>query len=371
MTDITMFGASPCAPASINDMAIQAAIDCQSGGGIVAIPEGTFEITNIDVCQRGVELRGASRYSSVLKSTVPTGDVVTLSAWDTAIKSLSIVSDTFRTSGANLVLSGVRSIAEDILINKDMVGIKMSGTASRILRCFLQTGAANSTRIDVSGGDTSQIISDCLIGAQNAPMPYAGIVVHNSCALVIDNTSVLTAGRALLINPGAGEIVSSLKASNCFFDSSTVGALIRPAGGSASRLDFTNCWFGNSSSNGVSINNSGSGLCEGISFNNCDFLRNANVGIDLGNCRGITFTGGRIAHNDHGVYFTSGVSDVGISNMQIGMHAGETANTGWGIVLAPDSNLYAIFGNRIIGNGYGTITGHSASAYKVAANNIG
>ena len=374
--NVKWFGASTSASAADNTLAIQAAVDlCSlSGGGIVFIPSGTYDVQpGLTVTSSvGVTLMGAGRRSTVLQPSSLTGDFIVLSGWNSTIRDVCILSSTRRTGGSTITLSGAHTRAEDCVLSGQYIGVYMTGVAAQIVGLSIQATASGGIGIDVAGGDTSQIIHRTLIGAQDAPYPTAGIRIKNSSALRISDSDVLTAGKALLIDPGNGEGVYSLKVVNCHFDTSEYGLEILPSGtGIVARLDFSNCWFGGNSAAGVYIYNTGSGVCQGFDFHGCNVHGNASSGYSFRNCSGLNIIGGRVGNNAWGIYFEGSVTDWSVVGVQIGAGDGASGNANWGIRVDPTSERYIISSSRIVGNLSGGVTGHTASATKVLANNVG
>lgn len=373
MVNAVDFGLDRVAVSSVNDAAIHAAAASLGvSGGVIHIPSGVYEIGSVIIDRQGVEIHGESRFSTVLKSTNPNGDVLTLSGWDTAARHLSVVSDSFREQGANIALSGHRAEVENVFITKDVLGIRMTGIAAKIRDSYLHTGKSGGIRIEVGGGDTTQIIDGVLIGAQDGAQPFAGIMVRDSCALTISNTSVLTAGYGLLVNPPPGKIVSSLIARDCYFDTGRQGVFIIPeAGGNVSRVSIRGCWAGNSSEAGISIRGNPQSMCEGISIDGCDIIKNAGVGVEISDAKGVQISDCKISFNQHGVWVGPSAWNFAIRGNQIGQSNGEPANAGWGVVLHSSANVFQIVNNNIIGNGAGKILGFSPHPFRVENNNIG
>lgn len=373
MINAADFGFSPSATPQVNDAAIQsAAASIGSTGGVIKMPAGKFYIGSIDISQRGVELHGDTRYSTIMAPSTKSGDALTLSGWDTAARHLSVVSDTFRDQGANIAVSGHRAEVEDVFITNDILGIRLTGIAAKIRNTYLHTGKGNGVRIEVGGGDTTQIIDGVLIGAQDGPKPFAGIMVRNSSALTISNTSVLTSGFGLLINPGNGQLVSSLIARDCYFDTGRKGVFVSPeAGGNVTRISLRGCWMGGSAEAGVSITSNGSQICEGISIDGCDIIRNSGPGIEIANAKGVQISDNKISANQHGIWMATGNWNFSIKDNHIGQSNGEPANAGWGVVLDSNANVFQITGNNIVGNGAGKILGFTPNPYRIESNNIG
>lgn len=343
-------------------------------GGEVFFPGGNYPISALTIASGpGVALVGESRTATVIVPTTLTGNVITMTAWYSSIRRMSIISSSFRTSGANIYMPSPHSVVDDVKTDRDFTAVVSNGAGSKIINSLFLSGASGGIRLIIGGGDTTQIIDNCLIGAQVGPFPAAGIMVSDNAALTISNTSVLTSGNSLLINPAAGQGVFSLLAHDCFFDTATRGVLFSPTGsGNISRIHFENCWFGTHTGDGVAITKPGghTGTLEGIDFVNCDFIGNTGAGISIQGCTGTSVTNSRIAGNSFGIYTGTGVVNLGVNANQIGVGAGSPGNANYGLVLDASCDRYVVTSNRFVSNGSGGILGGAASATKILANNL-
>lgn len=87
--DVTRYGASPSASASANSTAIQNAVDAAyaAGGGVVFIPEGTFNTDAPILVYENVSIIGAGKNATIVKKTTSTASSVsdaTSRFWDSA-----------------------------------------------------------------------------------------------------------------------------------------------------------------------------------------------------------------------------------------------------------------------------------------------
>ncbi|MFS2113628.1 hypothetical protein [Herbaspirillum frisingense] len=344
-----------------NTAAMRAAIaaSASTGDGDILLPDGVIAVDDVlQVVMPGTIIHGSGRGRCTIKTTHPSRNILELVGWDTEARQLSFESGVTRTGGVSVKLTGVRSRIRDFMVNHDFIGIHMSGVASRIEDGVMTTGTQYGTRVLVDGGDVSQIIDRLLIGAQDGPMPDYGIKVTHNMALIISNTSVLTAGICLGIVPDNGQGVHSLYAHHCFFDSSKIGVLIAPVNmGNVSRIKLDQCWTGGHVQNGVDIRRTGSGDCSGIHLNNHDSLNNGLSGVSVGpGVTDFTINGGQFAGNAHGVYMAQGCTDWSILNATIGRGAGMVPNRGWGVLAENYCNRYLVAGNRMVDNGSGSTT---------------
>jgi hypothetical protein len=357
-------------------VAIQAAIDATQAG-IILFPKGVYKVsTTLNVASSGgVTLRGENQAAVTIKTTSPTGNVINVTGWFVRIEGMYFLSSATRTGGAYVNLAGAYGSIDNFHMESDFIGIKMSGTSVRITNGVMGVGAAGGYRIWATGGDTSQIIDNVLIGSQSAPFPAAGIYVDSSAALTISNTSVISQGVCLLVAPDNGQGVYSMFVNNCFFDSALTGMQISTTGtGEVQRCRFANCWFSSMVNNGVSLVQGGTGNITGIHFSDPHMIVNGASGISINNSgvSDVTINGGEICGNSaHGVFIGAGVSNFSIVDATIGIGSGFGANGQWGIIIAPGaSDKYIITNNRMYSNGAGAFSDGGTGLNKSVIGNL-
>lgn len=378
---------------STNDTtAINNALLSVNALGKVALyfPAGIYRYSGGGWLGNGVVITGAGRDATTIRSITasPTdGYLFECRGTGSGIQSMRFDAlGTAQTAGSYVWLSAPESFIEDFHITNDFNGILMTGNVSRIRHGRFQDGATNAIRIRAEGGDNSQLIDDVLMGAQSPQVSSAGIRVRNSSALIISNTSVIQQGNALLVDPttstqGANTAdgsVFSLYVNNCFFDNSSGnGIRITPTGtASVVRCRFANCWIGSSAGDGVIIANVGSGIVQGMYFDSCHAVLNGTGGSGAGFTTGGTVTdvsinGGLIANNTEGVFFNSGTTNSKVSNATIGAGGGLSGNSGNGVVLSSGTSNIIVTGNTVTSNtSNGVIALGTAAGYVIADNYI-
>lgn len=338
--------------------AIQAAID--SGIHNVYFPEGTYKVTALTIASgTAVTLFGDNPFNTKISSSSATGDILTVNAWYSEIMGLGITSSVTRTGDCNVVLAGAHCKMDNCRITNDYIGVKMSGVACRITNSLFEgSTAATLHRIWATGGDTSQIIDNCLLSQATATN---GIYVDNSAALIISNTSVLDQGSCLRIQPGSGQSVFSLKAVSCFFDTATRGIAIVPgSGGSVYRCHFTDCWTATMSSHGVLIDTSSTGTIDGLDFVNHESYANTGNGFTvLGtNSTNVRITASTACANDSGFYAGTGVTDFYLRDFSANAANGFGGNS-YGVFLTGSNDNYVIENCTIENNNTSQIAGYT------------
>jgi hypothetical protein len=353
-----------------------------AAGKTITFPAGSCRYSGGGTLAAGTVIVGAGRNATFIRATSQANTLFTVSGYGAGIRSMAFQAAVTQTGGSYVVLSGPESFIEDFNMTGDHNGILMIGNVSRIRHGRFQDGAAGSIRIRAEGGDNSQLIDDVLMGAQSPQVAAAGIRVRNSSALIISNTSVITMGVGLLIDPytarrstatDAGGVFS-LWVHHCFFDNSSAnGIKIIPSGTAAVvRSRFDNVWASSSGSDGVLINNTGTGVVSGLHFESLHALLNTGAGISTkGAISDLSITGGEIAQNAFGISQEGSVNGFRVRGAMIGAGAGVSGNTNSAIVLAAATEGILIVENDLRGNG-GTISDSAtAAADKVIRGNLG
>jgi len=345
----------------------------------VYFPAGTYLYNGGGVAGNGVIARGDGKGASIIRSAlaVPTDDcILTCSGTESGVKGIYFDAlGTVQTGGRFVCLSGPDSWCEECYFTNDKIGLVLTGSGARARHLRFQDAATGGIRILATGGDTSQVIEDVLMGAQTpANTALAGIMVINSSALILSNVSVIGMGYGLLLNPADNtESVFNLFANNCFFDQNVQNISIQPATtGGVYRCRFANCWTGSATtSDGIYL----TGTCKGIHFIDCQSVNNtAGSGISIAGtaCEDIHIYGGQYSDNVYGVYVDT-IKNLVITNASIGAGADFGGNDNDGIRITDTgttSDYIVITNNVLIGNGSAAITDSSVGANKTVTGNV-
>lgn len=367
-----------CDGSTDDTAAINSLLTSKAGKHIV-LPAGNCLYDGGGVLGNGTLLSGNGRMGSagsggtrLLVNTAEPAQLLTASGFAASIRDLSIISNVKQTGGAWVLLSGWAATIQNVYFSGDYNGIRMLGAGNEILNVRMENGAAGSTRIIAAGGDTSDLIDGVLIGADNG-IQRAGIEVKNNSALIISNTSVIKQGIGLLVDPAAGETVSSLFVHDCFFDNSLQQNIyIAPSGnGNVVRARFSGVWAGSShNADGVSISNAGSGTVEGLHFVDLHAALNYGSGVTTaGAVSDITFIGGEFSGNSSGLHLKAGTNII-LEGATVGAAAGIAGNTTGTIVEHGVSN-YNIIGNIVRGNTANQLVDNGGNVSKNVTNNLG
>ncbi|AXI01974.1 glycosyl hydrolase family 28-related protein [Aquirhabdus parva] len=370
-----------CDGSSDDTNAINTAIKANSGKEIV-IPAGKCLYKGGGILGDGTVLRGAGRNATYIIAALPNSILFSASGYGSGIRDIGFNAGPPQTNGTYVVLSGTESFIEDFFMNGDYNGVLMTGKVARIRHGRFQSGAKGSIRIRAEGGDTSQLIDDVMIGAQQPEITYAGIRVRNSAALIISNTSVIQQNIGLLVDPytshtgsatDAGN-VSSLWVHDSFFDTQTLHGIQIAPSGSASivRSRFANIWASSSGSDGVSITNQSSGSINGLHFESLHTMDNKGSGVNMsGAMSDIAFLGGIFSGNANGLSVNSPINGLRITDATIGTGGGFPANSGAGIRITQKTSPLLIADNTVVGNKTAIQDYSGAVSNKLIRSNVG
>lgn len=356
--------------------AIQAAIDAlPAAGGGLYFPTGTFLVSSaLAINKPGLYF--GNGYASVIKTSHATANTFTVSgAQQVHISQLRFTSSVVKSGGwfVDVEASASRFRISDFSMSGAIGGVRTLATATstiergQILDSIAATGVA--IRID-DGLDVN--IRDLLV--DSASNIYSGVYITNAGDVCLEDCQLLHSGQALYLYAGVGDVIASLWANNTFFDTSTRGSLIEAAGGSIVRALFDQCWFGNSTSDGVNIRSSGGGSVNGIDFNGCHVVINGTDGISVADtgCTNVRIHDCSIAQNtQYGVSIAANVSEISIQSNRIGASHGLTANgTGVNIAAGTGNNIQ-VLNNDLRGNTTNAMVQGATGTSVIIDNNLG
>lgn len=269
---------------------ITAAIATFTTAGIIFFPVGTYKLSSTITVSKEVIFQGAGRQHSIIELSSATANGFDVTSNYVGFENLRISttasSATLRTAGAAINLDN-GSVFPGNISNCYVAGcdilfqwtsIILGAHTSWIQNCNLREGGANAAGgahiLVQKYGDRyiSRITSD----QGSNPTGFAGIRVLETSSLVIDSCNLVHCTTVLALETSTGKNIPSVEVLNTFFDTSTTGLSINPAGtGTVQRCKFTNCWFSSMTANGVTMTGT---QWDGITFDNCDFYGNV-IGI--------------------------------------------------------------------------------------------
>lgn len=220
----------------------------------------------------------------------------------------------------------------------------------------------------------NQYINNVIMDSASGSQPLAGILLQQTSDLRISNSEIQHQGNGLQISPSSGQLAFGIYISQTFFDSSSGrGLIIVPSGtGSVDTVRFTSSWFGNNTLDGALVSNPGSGTVSNIHFVDPHFVSNSGQGLSITGGTDVTSVGGEASGNSNGVVVAANITDFTVIGMAAGAYGGNAGNTNWGILIsAGTSDHYQVFGNRLQGNGAGTISDGGSGTNKHVENDTG
>lgn len=370
-----------------NDTALTNAIAALgANGGIIEIPSGAYLFAAaFNVSANNIWIRCGGTNATVLKCNATTGDFLTFSGYGSGISDGSVQgpgsgTTSSKASGYTVNLTGTEAfcVAVDFAYSYDTLGLNgpLADADDLICRYFAHSGI-------VVNQNSDHRIMRVTMDNNAATLPTgSGIDVQLTASLVMAQLNVIHSNFALNLSPAVSTTVPSIKATNCFFDTSAIG--IRFAGaGSVFRSEFTNVWCGSMSTAGIYIGPTTAGnMVDGITFVNCSIYNNvagttngihfatANYGrVDFQNCRVAGWTNGvNIAAG------TSGQSFPRILSCAIGAQSAFGVNTVGILVaaisvygLAIDTCDVAAAGNTTVLT-LGAVTASVPAAFRITDN---
>lgn len=314
------FGADPTGATSSATALTNAINALPAAGGVVHIPAGTYNLGNTPytISKAHVTLRGAARYNTTITSTATDQDIIRTAEYYINIEELTFagpatggnVENSSATAGfAVNAQSGAYTMVRRCAVRTVFNGIRLGN----ILSCAddVEVRYFKGSGIVVDHQSDHQINLAIMDNNTSFLPSGGGIQVLQAASLLLSNCNVIHANFALDIAPGAGITIPSIKAVNCFFDTSAVGLNMTSAG-SFFRSEFTNCWFSSMSTAGIRLAPVNAGAIDGITFVNCDIYNN--VGgtttgmIASGNCSKWKMMGCTIAGWTTGVSLAPGAT---------------------------------------------------------------
>ena len=356
--------------------AIQAAINSlASGGGIVFFPAGTYKTTApLAVSTTGIQLLGASRLGSIIRTTQTAGNIITVTASYTEINELGLVgtSGQVATAGAAIGATGSQgSKFTNLYISDVYNGILLTGSTANLIQ-FIKLLDIYGLGIQSSNGG-----GDFIVNCQLDPLFYATTAYGWTSGYGAWATSTgYAAGAVVYVNNGwfvcqTGGISASLGSGppiTAFGTLITDGAVswyfVGAYGGIGINLTAT------SNSNFIAFNDISGPWTNGIQIANSDgnIIKGNTFGQELGD--GIQLLASATNTQIEGNLFSGmygpdaiAISDSTGSSTGTRVINNEIIGTGWYGIFIQGSTGWIIANNTI--TGCGVITG--AYAIEVAA----
>lgn len=255
------------------------AIAALPAGGVVFLPPGTYleNTAPYIVAANNITILGAGENATVLKTTNTTGDQLRVTGYGSKVRDIQIQgpgtsTTSSKTAGIGLDIQSTEGEVINVSFAYQASCLRLGGHLTNADGIFARYWTLNGIIVDhQSDHQISRVVMDNAV----ATLPTgAGIDVRVSASLVLDMLNIIHANWCLNLSPAAGVTIPSVKATNCFFDTSVIGCRMAGAG-SVYRSEFTNCWFSSMSQYGVLMAATTAGVSiDGITWVNCDFYNN-------------------------------------------------------------------------------------------------
>lgn len=301
--------------------AIQAAGDSlPDDGGEIYFDNGTFLISDVTFT-KPITLTGNGSKSTIIKTSSTTGDVVTLTAFNSTIQNIGFDCASNRTSGAYIKTDGAwHTTLTGLGFQRYYIAVDIDNTIQcTVSDCWALDGTPSGTAADgaiVRVGKTAycggiflqNIEADVNVAANQ---PSNGILLHYVDHITIDGVLIIHHTNALHVAPENGQFTALMYVSNSSFDTSQRGILIEPAtGANVLRCTIADTWAGSNTADGVQINGV-SGTVDGVHFTGLMAIGNTQIGVNVvgANAKNITFVNSQGAGNGgNGFQVTAGAN---------------------------------------------------------------
>lgn len=344
--DVTTRGISPSNTDAQNKTAWDTLYASVPLNSTIYFPSGTYDFSSELTLNRNVQIRiiGDGKSRSILRTTSATANLfnISISAYYYTFEELGFNSTVTKTAGFFI---GTNSAAGDNAyldirrceFKGYFVGVALNGVGSSnvgtISECIWNSPATGAIGLRINGSNINNMITNCTIN-QNPGSSGTGVCVeiNQSGAVQFVGCDFIGGSNTLRVNPGAGQVVSALYFTNCFFDQAGSKCVLFTGSGAVSRVKFVSCGITNgnvTNSFALSVEGTGSGtnIPEALDFLECDFYNAfgsgiTTTGISITGARGVSFSGCRVSGFTSGFditpYNANGVTSFNLTRCTIG-----------------------------------------------------
>jgi len=319
--------------------------------------------------------------NSTIKTTSATANIFVIAGINVLVDSLRLGSTVAKTAGAYISMPAqVGAIRVNrCYFDSAWIGINIALGVSPssiidIENCNFFNTVSNGTGVQISGGFEIRL-RHIIMNSGASPEPAAGVLITNVGDATLEDVNIIQHKDCLALLAANAKEIDSVWCTDCYFDtSSTNGVHIGTTGsGVVQRSRFIGCWASSSGGHGVVT----SGNVDQIEFIDCHAYNNALGGFYLLGGNHYTLIGCQAAANTGaGCYIEAGADSVTLIGNSFEPLAGFGPNT-YGIFLnSPgDTGEMVITGNRVTGNVSGAITGVTSTMIlnpnQIVRDNIG
>lgn len=317
---------------------------------VVTVPPGSGAIyLSGATIPSGCTLAGADGGPFTIRPLDGTGDVLTMQTESRIIRPTfdSLDGATKRTGGAYITLPAGTSLqlVEQPKFLRGYKCIVSSASTVRMLSPLMYLGAAGGIGIEILAGlavyiDNPQAYHDT-VGSVLANIRLA------SCGDVdIGRGNLCNAIHQILVNPGAGQEVDSLKILRTYLDSGTNGLTVQTAGGHVQRSEMFGSWTSGHTGYGAMLDDTGGGGIDGFDIGDHEAYGNGGKGVYFKGTTNCTFGNQSRAAgnaNDAGFVATNGAAKfkLGEGGLRLGPKGGFGANA-YGTYIDGTCTGYAV-----------------------------
>ena len=269
---------------------------------VIEMPAGVFKVNTGVFAGFGsapITIKGAGRGTTVLIPTSGTGDMLLLPSGVDGIQISDFAiyqTGSPQTAGAGINTNGADDVCiqrmlfvnlfDDIYVNNSSIKVSIQQTVHS------QTnGSANSVGILVTNGAAGDtyIGPDVVMSNTGATRRRASVEIVQSGHYEVNQANLTGSAIGILIDPGAGQIVSFGFHNEVLCDSCTVNGMVMNSGTATStikNIKSTTSWYSGTIAGtggaGVLTQGVGGGILNGITFTNDRFLNNQTHGFQHG-----------------------------------------------------------------------------------------
>jgi hypothetical protein len=344
--DVTTVGISPANTAAQNTTAWNTFYSTVPVNSTVYFPAGTYDFSGELTLNRNVQIRivGDGKSRTILRTTSATANLfyISISAYYYSFEELGFNSTVTKTAGAFIGTNPAAGDNAYLDIRRCefkgyFIGVALDGVGSAnvgtISECIWNSPSAGGTGLRINGANINNMITNCTIN-QNPGSTGTGVCVeiNQSGAVQFVGCDFIGGANTLRVNPGAGQVVSALYFTNCFFDQAGSKCVQFTGAGAVSRVKFVSCGITNgnvTNSFALAVEGTGTGtnIPEALDFLECDFYNAfgtgiTTTGISITGARGVSFVGCRISGFTVGIdltpYNSNGVTSFNIVRCTVG-----------------------------------------------------
>lgn len=364
----THFGASTAASGAVNRAAINNAVNAAgANGALVELPAGVFDVDGTVIPLAANVTFAGQGEATTLRTTSTTANIFDVAAQFVTIRDLQFGSSVTRIAGnyVNVQSTANRFRLRDFHMESAFQGVRIQGGSTVDIQSGKIFGTvALGVGIRVEGGldlGIEDVVMDGSAGAQ----PFAGIYVPNCGDLRLTNVRIIHQGQDLMLNPGAGQNITSLWASNCLFDTASRGLYAQAVGAGAviGRCIFDECWFSSHANEGIRLETATGGVIDGMTFIVPHvFLNATGISIRDSGSINVAFIEPDVTKNTgDGFLFNTGAQKFKVIGGKVGTGGGFSGgNGGNGMTFAGTNDNFTVVGVDMTGNTGSAMSGAPA-----------